>query len=70
MRALLQNNPEYQAVTVIKADWDTYRNTPIINELGVRRRSTLIVFNEGKEVARVVAQSQPNAIEALFQAVL
>ena len=70
MRALLDKKPEYQAVTIMRVDWDTYRNADIVKELGVPRRSTLVMFNGGKEVGRVVAQTGGDAIEALFKAAL
>ncbi len=70
MRALIDNNTAYQKVTFVIADWDTYRKAPIRTELAIRRRSTLIMFNQGEEVARVVAQTGTAAIEALFKAVI
>lgn len=69
MRALIDSNPQYAAVTVIRVDWDEFRKAPIVSELSIPRRSTLVVFNQGEEVARVVAQTSKDAIEALFKAV-
>ncbi len=51
-------------------DWDTFKNAPIISELGIPRRSTLVMFNEGEEVARVIAQTAEPAIAELFDAVI
>jgi hypothetical protein len=68
--ALLDSNPEYQAVTIMLVDWDTFKNAPIISELGIPRRSTLVMFNEGEEVARVIAQTAEPAIAELFDAVI
>lgn len=68
MRALLDSNPEYRAVTVMRVDWDTFRNDAIVRELGVPRRSTLIMFRGGEEIGRVVAQTSARDIEPLFQA--
>ena len=74
MRALLDSNPEYQTVTVMRVDWDTYGGShsddAIVKELQVRRRSTLIMFSNGKEVGRVVAETGAAEIEALFKAAL
>ncbi len=70
MSALTSSNPEYAAVKLLRADWDTYRKSPIIKELGIRRRSTLIVFKDGAEVARVIAQTNQGVIEDLFKAVI
>lgn len=69
MSALIDSNPEYAAVKLFRADWDTWGKSDIIQELGIRRRSTLIAFKDGAEVDRIVAQTGKDQIEALFQAV-
>ena len=68
MRALIDSNPAYQAVTVVKVDWDRFSGDPIASELGVRGRATLVMFSKGEEVARVVGQTGAGAIEPLFKA--
>ncbi len=68
MRALIDGNPEYRAVTVMKVDWDRFSGDPIVGELGVRGRSTLVMFSRGEEVGRVVGQTGAGAIEPLFKA--
>lgn len=68
MRALLDSNPEYQNVKLIRVNWDDFKDAPITMELQVPRRSTLVMFNEGKEVGRVVAGTSASAIGALFEA--
>ena len=70
MRALLDGNPQYRKVKIIRVDWDTHRNEPLLAELKVPRRSTLIMFKSGQEVARVVAQTGEVQIEGLFQAAM
>ena len=70
MRALLDSKSEYQKVTVMRVDWDTHRDGDLVKELKIPRRSTLVMFNEGKEVGRVVAQTSTSAIEALFKAAM
>ncbi len=70
MRALQEGNADYAAVKVIRVDWTVFGKKPIVKELKVPRRSTLVMFNEGKEVARVVAQTSTDAIEGLFKAAL
>jgi len=65
--ALIEDNEAYQAITVMRVDWDEYRGAPITAELGIRRQSTLVMFNGGKEVSRVIAQTSAIAIEDLFQ---
>ena len=70
MRALLDSKPEYRNVTIIRVDWDTHRDAEFVTMLEIPRRSTLVMFNKGEEVARVVAQTGTPAIEALFKAVM
>ena len=67
MSALLDSNPAYQAVKVVRVDWDSHRDDDIVKELKIPRRSTLVMFKQGKEVGRVVAQTDSDAIEALFK---
>ena len=70
MRALLDSKSEYRKVTIMRVDWDTYRDAEIVKSLAIPRRSTLVMFNNGVEVGRVVAQTSTAAIEALFKAVM
>lgn len=70
MSALLDSNPAYKAVQVMRVDWDQSRDDSIVKELKVPRRSTLIMFKQGKEVGRVVAQTSAQAIEPLFKKVV
>lgn len=69
MRALIETNPAYKAVTVMRVDWDRFSKAKIVDELRIPRRSTLVMFSGGKEVARVVAKTASDDIEALFKAV-
>ena len=62
----MEGNPGYQEVVIMKVDWDQHKRDDIVSDLGVRRRSTLIMFTSGKEIDRVVAQTSAEAIEALF----
>ena len=70
MRALLDRNPAYRAVTIMRVDWESHRDADIVRDLRIPRRSTLVAFKDGEEVARIVAQTAESAIEALFEAVL
>ena len=70
MRALLDRNPAYRAVTILRVDWDTHRDGDLVKRLDVRRRSTLVMFRGDQEVGRVVAQTDAGSIEALFKAAL
>lgn len=67
---LRADNPAYQAVTVMFADWDRYRGTELVKRFNVPRRSTLIAFKGGAEVGRVVAGTGEAEIAALFDAMI
>ena len=68
MRALIDGNSAYQVVTVMKVDWDRFSGDPIVGELGVKGRATLVMFSAGEEVGRVVGQTGADAIEPMFKA--
>ena len=70
MRALIEKNPEYRAIKIMRVDWDKHSGDAIVRELKIPRRSTLVMFREGEEVGRVVAQTGSKEIEALFKAAL
>ena len=66
--SVLKAKPEYSEVTVLRADWDTYRKSELIKELEIRRRSTLVMFKDGEEIARVIAQTNEDVLEDMFKA--
>ena len=66
----LKANPDYSEITLIRADWDTHRKSALRKELEIRRRSTLVMFNGGEEIARVIAQTNKGVIEDMFKAAL
>ncbi len=67
MSALIDGNEAYKAVTVMRVDWDLYREDQITKDLGVRRRSTLVMFKDGAEIDRVIAQTDSSVIQELFE---
>ena len=54
----------------MRVDWETHADGDLVRELRIPRRSTLVMFDKGEEVGRVVAQTSEDAIEALFKAVV
>lgn len=68
MSALLEEQPKYREVMIVKVDWDKHGKGDIVRDLKVPRRSTLVMFNGGKEVGRVVARVDKASIGALFEA--
>lgn len=67
MSALIDGNEAYQSVTVIKVDWDLYRDDQFTKDLGVRRQSTLVMFKDGAEIDRVIGQTGEDVIGQLFE---
>ena len=70
MSALIDENPAYQAVTVMKVDWDVHSDGDVAKAHGVRQRATLVMLSGGEEVGRVSWSAKREDIEALFQAAI
>ena len=66
----MEENPAYQAVTVMKVDWSVHSDGEIAREYAVRRRSTLVMLSGGEEVGRVIGSTSRDDIEALFKAAI
>ena len=66
----MKENDAYQAVTVMKVDWDVHSGSHAAKEHGVRRRATLVMLSGGEEVGRVDGSTRREDIEALFKAVI
>ena len=64
----LMQQTKLQPVTLFVADFDT--EGALKNQLGVTMQSTFVVFKGGKEVGRSTGQTQPQAIEELFDKAL
>ena len=63
---LLQNNPAYREIQIIRVDWDTNRTGPLVAELQIPRRSTLVVMQGTVELGRIVADTREANIAALL----
>jgi len=68
--ALIEENPAYQAVTVMKVDWDVHSGGEVAHAHGVRQRATLVMLSGGEEVGRVSWSGRRKDIEALFKAAI
>ncbi|MCY4454503.1 MAG: thioredoxin family protein [Immundisolibacterales bacterium] len=66
----MNENPAYQAVTVMKVDWDAHSGSDAAKDHGVRRRATLVMLSGGEEVGRVNGSTRRDDIEALFKAAI
>jgi thiol-disulfide isomerase/thioredoxin len=64
-------NAAYDAnITFIRMDWDTYGRSDFAQNLGVRRRSTLILMRGGEVLGMVVADPRVDSIQALMDLAL
>lgn len=70
IKALMEENADYEKVHIITVNWDEHKRSNLVKALRIPRRSTLVMFNEGDEVGRVIAQTSPVVIEKLFQSVI
>ena len=66
----MNENPAYQAVTVMKVDWDVHSGSDVAKAHGVRERATLVMLSGGEEIGRVSWSARREDIEALFKAVI
>ncbi|WP_224816764.1 thioredoxin family protein [Hasllibacter sp. MH4015] len=69
INALLGDNPAYgEAITFYRVDWDDYGRGDLATQLNIPRRSTLVLFRDGREVGRIVAGTREADIRALLEA--
>lgn len=66
--ALRAESPKYdEALTFMLVDWDTWKDKPIVSEMNIPRRSTLVVLRGEEELGRVVAETSVEKIQALME---
>lgn len=66
INALRAKGEPYNSMKLLAVDWDENRTSPLIGKYNVPRRSTLIMFKDGKEVGRIVAGTSTAEIQALI----
>ncbi len=65
--ALREEKPDYdKAMTFMLADWDMWKDKPIVSEMNILRRSTLVVLRGEEELGRVVAETSKEKIQSLM----
>lgn len=67
---LIATNADYARLSFIDVDWDTFGPSVLTQRLGVKRRSTLLVMKQGKEIARVENEPYVPPIQALLDQAL
>ncbi len=66
LEGLRLENKAYEKIAFMRVDWDTYGSKPISRDLKIPRRSTLVMFKDGKEVGRIVAGTSVGQIKSLL----
>jgi thiol-disulfide isomerase/thioredoxin len=61
----LLKSPPLSGISVLRVDFD--RQTGVVKAFGAKMQSTLIVFRNGREIARSVGDSNRDSIEALLR---
>ena len=64
MLKTLTQTPEFKALTVYVANFDTEKT--LKKSLGVTQQSTIVVFKDGKESARSTGDTQRDSLAALL----
>lgn len=68
---LRADNPAYdQKITFFVVDWDAYGKDTLAKELGIPRRSTLVLLKGRNELGRIVAGTSKAEIKALLDKAL
>lgn len=71
IEALKAENPDYAAnVLFVDVDWDMWKDGMLVAELGIPRRSTLVVLKGETELGRIVAGTARAEIKALMDTAL
>lgn len=71
IEAVRAENPAYdREITFIKVDWDSHRRGRLVADLGIPRRSTLVVLKGNQELGRLVANTSKDAIKSLMDTAL
>ena len=67
---LKSENPEYRNIVFVDVDYDMYGPSQWVEQLDVRRRSTLVAMKGENEIARVENQPDKMALQGLLDAAL
>lgn len=67
---LIEQNPAYGEITYMRVNWDEEERGPLVAEMGISRRSTLVVLKGETELGRIVAGTGKDEIAALLNLAL
>ena len=67
LKKLRAGYPKYNKnITFVLIDWDTFKDAEVTTSRRIPRRSTMVLIMGGKEVGRLVAQTNEQEIKALL----
>ena len=67
LKKLRASYPEYdKSITFVLIDWDTFSTHTVTTSRKIPRRSTMVLIRGGKEIGRLVAQTNEQKIKAFL----
>lgn len=63
-------NPDYASVLIIRVDWDLEKRGPLVAEMAIPRRSTLVLMRGETELVRIVAQANKDDMARMLDKAL
>ena len=67
LKKLRASYPEYdKSITFVLIDWDTFSPHAVTPSRKIPRRSTMVLIRGGKEIGRLVAQTNEQKIKAFL----
>ena len=67
LKKLRASYPEYdKSITFVLIDWDTFSTHAVTVSRKIPRRSTMVLIKGGKEIGRLVAQTNEQKIKAFL----
>jgi hypothetical protein len=71
LQKLRESSPKYnQAITFVLVDWDLYKDDEVTTGRKVPRRSTFVLIKGGKEIDRLVAETNEARIKEMLDKAL
>lgn len=66
LHGLAEESPSYAAIPVLRVDWDQHSRGDLVRQMGIPRRSTLVMMVGTTELGRLVADTRRDAIAGLL----
>lgn len=66
LQELAEASPAYAAIPIIRVDWDQHSRGDLVRQMGIPRRSTLVLMRGTTELGRLVADTRRDAIAGLL----